>query len=239
MAPVAQGVDVAHEQAFFEPLADVGQAACDLACDKGLTTPGALMVEENAVAGVDAVGFAVVDRDPVGVHLGYGIGAARVERRCFLLRRLLHQTVEFTGTGLVKAGLLLHLQDADRLQDAKGSHRIHIGCVFRTLEANRHVRLGTEVVDLVGLGFLDDTNQVAGVRQVAVVQPEIGVCYVRVLVDVVDTLGVEGTGAALDAVHEVAFFQQQLRQVTSVLAGDAGDEGDFLSAHAYCLKKSW
>ena len=35
-------------------------------------------------------------------------------------------------------------------------------------------------------------------------------------------LGVEGAGAALDAVDDVAFFQQKFGQVRAVLAGDAG-----------------
>jgi len=50
---------------------------------------------------------------------------------------------------------------------------------------------------------------------------------VGVLVDVVYAAGVERAGAALDAVHDVAFFEQQLGQVGAVLAGDAGDKGDF------------
>jgi hypothetical protein len=50
----------------------------------------------------------------------------------------------------------------------------------------------------------------------------------RVLVDVVHPLGVEAAGAALDAVDDVPFFEQKLGEVRAVLAGDAGDEGDFL-----------
>ena len=45
----------------------------------------------------------------------------------------------------------------------------------------------------------------------------------RVLVDVVHPLGVEGAGPALDAVGDVAFFKQEFSQVGAVLAGDAGD----------------
>ena len=60
---------------------DAGEAAGDLAGDEGLAAQGRLVVEEDAVAGVDAVGLAVVDGDPVGVELGDGVGGARVERR--------------------------------------------------------------------------------------------------------------------------------------------------------------
>jgi hypothetical protein len=41
---------------------------------------------------------------------------------------------------------------------------------------------------------------------------------------VVDALGVEQRGAALDAVHLVALLQQEFRQIGAVLPGDAGDE---------------
>jgi hypothetical protein len=58
-------------------------------------------------------------------------------------------------------------------------------------------------------------------------QFEARIVNVGVLVDVVYALGIEGTGAAFDAVHDVAFFKQQLGQVRAVLAGNAGDEGDF------------
>ncbi len=70
-------------------------------------------------------------------------------------------------------------------------------------------------------------RQVAGVRQVAVVQLEVGTGDVRVLVDVVHPLGVKRAGAAFDAVNDVAFFQKEFGQVAAVLACDAGDEGDF------------
>jgi hypothetical protein len=61
---------------------------------------------------------------------------------------------------------------------------------------------------------------------------------VRVPVDVVQAAGVEGAGAADDAMHLVAFGQEELgqacaersRSIGAVLAGDAGDEGLFSHA---------
>lgn len=79
----------------------------------------------------------------------------------------------------------------------------------------------------VRLHLLDDAGQVAGVAQVAVVQLEVGVVNVRVLVDVVNAVGVEAGGTAFDAVHDVAFFQQKLSQVGAILASDTSDQGDF------------
>ena len=101
-----------------------------------------------------------------------------------------------------------------------------ISGVFRALEADRDMALCAQVIDFVRLGFLHDAHQVAGVGQVAVVQFEVGIVNVRVLVDVVHPLGVKRAGPALDAMHDVAFFQQKLSQVRAVLAGDAGDQSN-------------
>jgi len=215
----------------LQALADVGQAAGDFAGDKGFAAARAFVVEQNAVAGIHAVGLAVVHGDPVGVELGHGVGAARVKGRGFLLRGFLHQAVEFRGAGLVEAGFLFHPQNANGFQNAQGSHAVNVGGVFGALEADGHMALRAEVVDFVGLGLLDDAREVAGVAQVAVVQGEAGVVNVRVLVDVVNPLGVERAGAALDAVHDVAFFKQEFGEIRAVLAGDAGDEGGFGMGH--------
>ena len=96
---------------------------------------------------------------------------------------------------------------------------VYSGC----LEAHRHVALRAQVVDLVGLHLLDDADQVGRVGQVAVVQVEALVVDVRVLVEVVDAVGVEQRGAALDAVNLVALLEQELGEIGAVLAGDAGD----------------
>jgi hypothetical protein len=95
------------------------------------------------------------------------------------------------------------------------------------------VALRAEVVDLVGLGLLDDADQVRAVGQVAVVQHEVAVAQVRVLVDVVHPRGVEQARAPLDAVDHVALGQQELGQVGTVLAGDTGDQGCLLLAVAH------
>lgn len=234
VAPVAQRIDVAHVQAAFQPLGDVGEAAGDLAGDEGFATARAFMVEQDAVAGVEAVGFAVVDGDPVGVHLGDGIRAARVEGRGFLLRDFLDQAVEFGGGSLVEAGFLFQAKEADGFEQAQGANGVDIGGVFRGFEADGHVRLGAEVVDLVRLHFLQDAGEVGGVGEIAVVELEAGVVDVRVFVDVIDALGVEQGGAALDAVHFVTLFEQEFGKVGAVLAGNAGDEGGFFGLGGHC-----
>ena len=67
--------------------------------------------------------------------------------------------------------------------------------------------LGTEVVDFVGLRFLNDAHQVAAVAQIAIVEFEARIVDMRILINMVHPLGIERTGPALDAVDGVAFFQ--------------------------------
>ncbi|MNZ88428.1 hypothetical protein D3C78_1073200 [compost metagenome] len=90
--------------------------------------------------------------------------------------------------------------------------------------------LGTEVVDLIWLAFLNDANQVAGVGQVTIMQDQIAIFCVWILIEVVDTVGVEGGRTTLDAVNDVALFQQKLREVGAVLSGHASNECNF-TAH--------
>ena len=101
------------------------------------------------------------------------------------------------------------------------------------------MRLGAEVVDLVGLYVAQQADQGDAVGQVRVVQHQGPVGLLRVLVDVVDPLGVEGRRAAHEAVHRVALGQQQFGQVRAVLPGDSGDEGGLAHVFPQLLVFCW
>ena len=88
-----------------------------------------------------------------------------------------------------------------------------------------------QIVDFIRLHFLQDTGKVGAVGQVAVMQMEFRVCSMRILIDVVHTLGVERRSAAFNAVNFIPFLQQKLRQIRTILPGNAGDESDF--RHVY------
>jgi hypothetical protein len=182
------------------------------------------VVEQHAVAGVHAVGLAVVDGDPEGVELGDGVGGAGVEGGGDLLGDLLHLAVQLRGGGLVEAAGLLEAQDADGLQQAQRAHAVGVGGVLGALERHGHVALGAQVVDLVGLDELDDADEVGGVGEVAVVQEE-ALAGLRLLVEAVDAGGVQDRGAALDAVHDVALVEEELGEVGAILREGAGREG--------------
>ena len=149
------------------------------------------MVEEDAVAGIDAVGLAVVHRNPVGIELGYRIRAARVEGGGFLLRSFLHQTIEFGGAGLVEARFLFKPEDADSLKNTQGAQRVGVGGVFGFLKTHRNVTLGGEVVDFIRLHLLDDAHQTGAIGEIAVVEEEAHSGFVAVTIEVVNAVGIE------------------------------------------------
>jgi hypothetical protein len=226
MPPVALRIEVAEPEHVLQAAMDRRRRAGDLAGHEGLAAAGALVVEQDPVGGVQPIGLPVVHRDPVGVELGHAVGRAGMEGRRLVLRDRPDLAVELAGRGLVEARRLVQAEDADGFQQAHHADAVGVRRVLRRLEADLDVGLGAEVVDLVRAGLGEDADQVGGIRQVAVVQEEAGVGDMRVHVEVIHARRVEGGGAALHAVHDIALRQQQLRQVGTVLARHAGDQGD-------------
>jgi len=60
------------------------------------------VVKQDAVTSTHTIGLTIVDHDPIGVHLGYGMRATRVERDGFRLRNFFDQSKKLAGAGLVK-----------------------------------------------------------------------------------------------------------------------------------------
>ena len=83
--------------------------------------------------------------------------------------------------------------------------------------------LGTKVVDLIGLYLLHNPNQVGAVGEVSVVEHEPWICFMGILIEVVNPVGVETAGPSLDAVHLIALLEKEFSEVAAVLAGDASD----------------
>ncbi len=59
---------------------------------------------------------------------------------------------------MVETGFLFEPEEADCFEQAQGAHRIDIGGVFGGFEGNCDMRLGTEVVDFVGLDLADEAG---------------------------------------------------------------------------------
>ena len=232
MAPIALGVEIAEIEPLLHAEMDRRDGAGDLAGDESFAADRALVIEQDAVRGVDAVGLAIVDRNPVGVELGRRIRRARIERRRLVLRNRLRLAVEFRGRGLVEAdtsrtSLSSRIASSRRSVPSASTLAVYSG----RLEGNLHMRLRREIVDLVGLRLLDDADQIGGVGQVAIVQDEARIGIMRILVEMLDPPGVEARRPTLDAVHLVALGEQQFGEIGAVLAGDAGDQSHFVLVH--------
>ncbi len=112
--------------------------------------------------GEQPVGLAIVDGLPVRVHLGAGVGAARMERRGLALRNFgdLARTSRTSPPGRTRRAAVALVVIAHRLQQAQRAQPDHVGGVFGLIEGDAHVRLRGQIVDLVGAHLLDDPRAV-------------------------------------------------------------------------------
>ena len=214
-APVALGVQVAEVKLAGEPVLDRGHAHRDLAGDEVLAPAGRLVVEQDAVGGVDAVALAIVHRDPVAEDLGRAVGRARVERGLLRLRGLLDEAVHLGAPRLVDTRLEVDL--AHGVEQPQDAQRGHVGRVLRHLEGDLDVALRGQVVDLVGSDQLQRAHEAVLVHEVAVVEDQ-------AVADVVDAPGVERAAPAHEPVDLVPLLEEELGEVGAVLARDPGDE---------------
>ena len=191
MTPIAQRIKIAQEQTLFESLADARKSARYLARDEGLAANRGLVIEQNPVTGVHPIGFAIVDRDPVGIDLRRAIRRARIERSGFALRYFLHLAEHLGGRGLIETRALGQSENADRLEYAQRPERIGIRRVFRGLKRHSDMTLCGEVVDLIRLHLLDDADQIGCIGQITVMQVQAHTARMRVLVQMIDAVGIE------------------------------------------------
>jgi hypothetical protein len=138
----------------------------------------------------------------------------------------LRQTVQLRGRRLVKSNLVFEAKDPDRFKQTQRAKRIGICRIFRRFERDTHMALRGQIVDFGRLHFLNDANEVRGIGHVAVVQKELYARAVRILIKMINACAVERRRSPFDAVHDIAFAQQQLGEVSAVLAGRAGDQCD-------------
>jgi hypothetical protein len=118
------------------------------------------MIEQNAVAGKNAIGLAIVHHDPVSIQFGAGIWRPWIKRGFFGLRNVLNQSIQFRCRGLVEADLFLQPQQANTLEQTHGAQCIHIRRILRGFKRNLDAALGGKVVDLIRLDLLDHRDEV-------------------------------------------------------------------------------
>jgi hypothetical protein len=159
----------------------------------------------------------------VPVDLGDTVGAARVERRRLLLRRLLHLAEHLAARRLVEANAA-RIQQPDGFEDARHADGGEFPGQHRLLPTRRHEAHGGEVVDLVGFDVAQHVDDRQLVEQVRLVQGD-------AVAEVSDALEVLGAGPADHAVYLIALVQQPFGEVTAVLTRDAGNDGFFHCIH--------
>src|SRR5712691_13441307 len=81
MAPIAFGVEITQPELVGLAGEDLCNAPRQFPRDEVLTTSWRLVVEQDPAACIQVMRLTVVHGHPVGVQLGRGIRAARMERR--------------------------------------------------------------------------------------------------------------------------------------------------------------
>ena len=79
------------------------------------------------------------------------------------------------------------------------------------------------MVNFVWLQFVKKLHKIDRITEIPVMQKQSYVVYVGISVEMINSRGVKRAGASNYPVDFVAFLKQQIRQITSVLAGNAGD----------------
>ena len=88
------------------------------------------VVEQDAIRGMQAVGFAVVHDNQIGTKLGSGVRRARIEGRRLALRNFLNQSVKLGSRRLIEARLLFPTENADGFEKPKSADAVSLDGVF-------------------------------------------------------------------------------------------------------------
>jgi hypothetical protein len=88
---------------------------------------------------------------------------------------------------------------------------------------------GPQIIDFAGLYLLHDAYEVGGIGQITIVQNEFPIRFMGVLVEMIDTPGVETRRSALDAVNLVAFLEKKFGQIGAILPRDTSNQCHFVS----------
>mmetsp|Transcript_6988 Transcript_6988/g.11601 ORF Transcript_6988/g.11601 Transcript_6988/m.11601 type:complete len:240 (+) Transcript_6988:495-1214(+) len=224
MTPITLGINVTQVQGLVDSAVDARNTGGNLTSHKGAATARGLVVEEDTVGKVHAVGFSVVDKDPEGILLGNSIWGTWVEWSGLRLRDLLDLSVKLRGGCLVETHSLFETSSTDGIEHTQDTDSVTVSGVLWHIKGNLDVGHGTEIVDLSWLDIGDDGNQVGGVAKITVMKEDLDSSFVTVSVDVVDTTSVEARRTTDDTVDGVALFEQEFSQVRTILTGDTRDQ---------------
>src|SRR5579872_40176 len=224
IAPVPLRFQISEVQNLLAPGQNPSEAPGDFASDKCFAAARAFVIEKNSIGRIQAVAFAVRSRHPVAVYLGDRVRAARFKWSVLILGRG-RRAEHFRTGGLVKSGF--DSAAANGFQNPHGAESGNVAGVFGNLKADLDVTLRGEVINFIRRQLVDQIENPFGAAQISVVQAQSRTFLVRILIDVVDALGVERAGAPNDAVNFVAMGQKKFGQIGAVLSGDSRNQCSF------------
>jgi hypothetical protein len=118
------------------------------------------------------------------------------------LWHLLYLTIEFGGGSLVDAAGMGESAGANGLQHTQNACGIDVGGELGRVEADLYVALSSQVVYLIGTHLADDLYETHGVREVAVVEVEMGFAF-----EMRNALTIIYAATTDDTMHLVAFVE--------------------------------
>ena len=182
MTPVALRRQISEEQLIMHAHSDTGSRTGNLAGYKGFAAQGRFVIKQNTIAGMHLIGFAIIYGNPVGIHLGDGIGRTGIKRSRFLLRNFLYQSVQLGRRSLIDSCFMRQAQQSYRLQYPQCTYTISVCRIFGRIETHFNMTHRGQVIYLVGLRFLNDTCQVHRIGHVAVMQNKFAVVNMRIFI---------------------------------------------------------
>jgi hypothetical protein len=221
IAPVALRVEIAERQMIGQTELDPRHAIGHFARHELQPAAWRLVVEQDAGDREHVVAFAVVHRDVVAEHLRHAVRAARIERRQLGLRHLAYAPVHLARRRLVDADVEIDL--THRLEEARHTHRVVFAGQQRLVPRCGHERHRRQVVQLVGPHVLNDAHQRLLIQQIS--RPQRNATE-----DVLDAPEVRRARSPHDTSDFVSLLEEQLREVRTILAGDAGNQCAFSHA---------
>src|SRR5437660_7300035 len=192
MAPISPRFEISEIEFFLQAELNSAQGARDLARNECFPSAWRLVIEENSVTDEEVVSLPLINGVPMSGQFAHSIRAARVERRCFILRRR-RGPEHFRRSCLVKSGLSPGFTCivAKCFQQAQGACRYYVRSILSLIETHAHVRLRTQVVNFIGLDLREQTIEVGCISQVAVMQMQSCPFLMRIRIDVIETIRIE------------------------------------------------
>jgi hypothetical protein len=160
------------------------------------------VVEENTRAAEHVIRLAVLLDNPITIELRYSVWGVWVERCILVLWYLLYLTIELRGRCLIDAAGMGESAGANCLQHAQNACGIDVGGELGRVEADLYVALSSQVIDLIRTHLADDLYETHGVREVAVVEVEMGFAF-----EMRNALTIIYAATTDDTMHLVAFVE--------------------------------